>query len=262
MGRAFHVKPARVDQRLEELAARYVLGPGSVDALRSLLDHQAADEHASTTVRDPDEAVDRHVADSLVALELVAVRGAARLADLGAGAGWPGLALAAALPATRVALVESASRRCRYLARAVEAARLENVQVVHARAEEWRADEWLGTRGGGVDAGGGTGAGGGGLDVVTARALAALPVVCEYAAPLLRKGGTLVAWKGRLDADEIADGEAAAEILGLARPEVIPVDPYPGAGPAGLVVARKVAPTPGRFPRRPGIARKRPLKRA
>jgi 16S rRNA (guanine527-N7)-methyltransferase len=237
------VKHAYADKRLEELTARYGLPATAVDALRALLEHQAADEHASTTVSAIDEAVDRHAADSLVALELPVVREAARLADLGAGAGWPGLALAAALPDAHVALVESASRRCRYLERAVEAARLGNVAVVHARAEEWEAGE-AGTQ-----------------DVVTARALAALPVVCEYAAPLLRVGGALVAWKGSLGEHEQADGAAAADILGLSAPEVIAVDPYPSAGPASLVVARKIAPTPGRFPRRPGIARKRPLGR-
>jgi 16S rRNA (guanine527-N7)-methyltransferase len=184
--------------------------------------------------------VDRHVADSIVALELAEVRVAERLADLGAGAGWPGLALAAALPECHVALVESASRRCSYLERAVEASGLANAEVVHARAEEWSPAP---------------------QDVVTARALAALPVVCEYAAPLLREGGILVAWKGSLDPAEAAAGALAAETLGLSPPEAIAVDPYSGAGPAMLVVARKLAPTPARFPRRPGMALKRPLGR-
>src|SRR4051794_9706045 len=228
----FHVK------RLRELADRYGLSSRTIDALDQLLRHQADDEHASTTVREPSEAVDRHVADSLVALELPAVRAARRIADLGSGAGWPGLALAAALPDARVALVESASRRCRYLKGAVAAAGLGNVDVVHARAEEWRPEL---------------------QDVVTARALAALPVVCEYAAPLLADGGLLVAWKGRLEPDEAATGARAAATLGLSKPEAIVVDPYPGAGVATLVVACKVARTPDRFPRRPGMALKRPL---
>jgi 16S rRNA (guanine527-N7)-methyltransferase len=227
-----------VEHRLDQLAARYDLSPTAVAALRALLDHQAADEHASTTVRAVDQAIDRHVADSLVALDQPAVRAARRLADLGAGAGWPGLALAPALPGCSVALIESASRRCQYLARAIDASGLTNVEVVHARAEEWRAEP---------------------QDVVTARALAALPVVCEYAAPLLREGGTLVAWKGALDPAEAAAGARAAEVLGLSEPVAIPVDPYAGAGPATLVVARKLAPTPERFPRRPGMALKRPL---
>jgi 16S rRNA (guanine527-N7)-methyltransferase len=226
--------------RLDELAQRYGLEAGAIPLLVALLAHQAADEHASTTVRDPQAAADRHVADSLVALELPVVRAARTIADLGAGAGWPGLALAAALPEARIRLVESAIRRCSYLERAVDAAGLSNAEVVHARAEDWPP-------------------GHGGHDLVTARALAALPVVCEYAAPLLADGGTLVAWKGRLEEAEERAGAAACAELGLSAPETVAVDPYPGAGPATLVLARKIAPTPPRFPRRPGMALKRPL---
>jgi 16S rRNA (guanine527-N7)-methyltransferase len=230
----FHV------ERLNQLAARYGLDERAVAALRTLLEYQAADEHVSTTVRDPAEAVDRHVADSLVALELPEVRSAHRLADLGSGAGWPGLALAAALPDCHVVLVESANRRTRYLERAVEAAGLANVSVVHARAEEWR--DGLGAQ-----------------DVVTARALAALPVLCEYAAPLLRDQGLLVAWKGDIEPAETEAGARAAADLGLSAPEIRSVEPYPGAGSATLVLVRKIAPTPDRFPRRAGMALKRPL---
>jgi 16S rRNA (guanine527-N7)-methyltransferase len=231
---------SRLDARLAELGAEHRLAPPAIDRLRALLMHQAADEHASTTVREADVAVDRHVADSLVALTLPGVRDARRIADLGAGAGWPGLALAAVLPDARVALVESAIRRCRYLETAIAAAGLENAEVVHARAEDWPA---------GAEA----------QDLVTARALAALPVLCEYAAPLLRLGGELVAWKGEVPAQETRAGAAAAEMLGLGPASVVAVRPYPGAGPATLHVFRKLGPTPDRFPRRPGMALKRPL---
>jgi len=94
---------------------------------------------------------------------------------------------------------------------------------------------------------------------VTARALAALPVLCEYAAPLLAEGGSLVAWKGAVGDDEAADGLAAAAELGLEAVGVRAVTPYAGARDHTLHVFRKVAPTPPRFPRRPGIATKRPL---
>jgi 16S rRNA (guanine527-N7)-methyltransferase len=224
-------------KRLDELGARYGV---SLDALGPILELQASDPAASTTVRDPAEAADRHVADSLVALELDAVRAARRVADLGSGAGWPGLALAAALPDARVALVESAVRHTRYLERAVEAGGLANVEVVHARAEEWPA-------------------GIGAHDLVCARALAALPVLCEYAAPLLAQTGALVAWKGAVGGEEAAAGAAAAAIVGLEPVEVRAVEPYPEAERRTLHVFRKVAPTPDRFPRRPGMAVKRPL---
>jgi 16S rRNA (guanine527-N7)-methyltransferase len=216
------------------------LAPAAATALHAILELQATDPAASTTVRDVEAARDRHVADSLVALELDVVRQARRIADIGSGAGWPGLALAAALPDAHVCLVESAIRHCRYLERAVAAGELTNVEVVHARVEEWT---------------GGFGA----HDLVTARALAALPVLCEYAAPLLADGGALVAWKGEVPAEEATAGAAAAEIVGLAAVEVRDVHPYPGAGRRTLHVFRKVAPPPDRFPRRPGMAVKRPL---
>jgi 16S rRNA (guanine527-N7)-methyltransferase len=227
-------------RRLSELRCQYALPAAAEGSLAEVLTLQADDPAASTAVRDPALAADRHVADSLSALVLDAVRGARRIADIGSGAGWPGLALAAALPEAEVALVESASRHCRYLERAVAAAGLANVVVVHARAEEWPA-------------------GIGAHDVVTARALAALPVVCEYAAPLLVEGGVLVAWKGAVEPGEREDGLAAAELLGLEPAEPLRVVPYAGARDHTLHVFRKVAPTPSRFPRRPGMAVKRPL---
>jgi 16S rRNA (guanine527-N7)-methyltransferase len=230
----------RAWRRLAELGRRFGVPAAGLEALRAVLELQAEDPGASTTVRDPAQAVDRHVADSLVALDLAAVRAARRIADLGSGAGWPGLALAAALPQAEVALVESASRHCRYLVRAVDAARLDNARVVHARAEDWPA-------GVGVH------------DLVTARALAALPVLCEYAAPLLAEGGVLVAWKAAVEPAEAHAGATAAGLVGLEPVEVRAVDPYPEAERRTLHVFRKVAPTPERFPRRPGMAVKRPL---
>jgi 16S rRNA (guanine527-N7)-methyltransferase len=228
------------DARLDELAATWALPAEGLDALRRLLAFQMEDPTAPTAVREPADAVDRHVADSLAALELDAVRSARRVADLGSGAGWPGLALAAALPHAGVDLVESAARRCRYLERAVAASGLAHVRVVHARAEEWV--EGLGAN-----------------DLVTARALAALPVVCEYAAPLLGEGGTLVAWKGEVGEAEARAGAAAARELGLEAAAVHRVTPFPAAERRTLHVFTKVAPTPPRFPRRPGMATKRPL---
>ena len=200
----------------------------------------AADEHAPTKVRDHDRALEVHVADSLVALELDAVRSATSLADLGSGAGFPGLALAIAQPGATVNLIESQRRRCEFLERVRGLAEIENVRVVCSRAEEWRD---------GVAAN----------DVVTARALAPQPVVLEYAAPLLRVGGALVDWRGaRVEEDEAAAIRAAA-LLGLRRLEVRAVTPFADATNLHLHVFVKDEATPRRFPRRAGIARKRPL---
>ena len=169
-----------VRRRLEQLADRHGLTPDVVDALERLLALLAADPTAPTTLRDPVAAVDAHVADSLSGLELGVVRTARRIADLGAGAGFPGLVLAAALPEADVALVEASGRKCAFLERAAEAMGLRNVEIVAERAESWAAG--IASR-----------------DLVTARAVAPLAVLVEYAAPLLASGGVLVAWKGRRD---------------------------------------------------------------
>lgn len=231
--------PDDVRKQLVALARQYSLPDDSSERLGALL-RALDDEHAPTTVREPAAGIGVHIADSLTGLELDAVRSAAAIADLGAGAGFPGLPLALALPQARVALVESIARKCRFISAAAAAARIENVEVVPARAEEWAA-------------------GIGRNDVVTARALAPLGVLVEYAAPLLREDGVLVAWKGRRDSDEEADGARAAAVVGLELEQILPVAPYDGADHRHLHVLRKVAPTPERFPRRAGMARKRPL---
>jgi 16S rRNA (guanine527-N7)-methyltransferase len=96
-------------------------------------------------------------------------------------------------------------------------------------------------------------------DVVTARAVGALPVLVEYASPLLAVGGVFVAWKAARDADEEARGAEAALEVGLQPVAVVEVQPWPEARDRHLVVYRKVSPAPDRFPRRPGMAAKRPL---
>jgi 16S rRNA (guanine527-N7)-methyltransferase len=199
-----------------------------------------ADGHAPTAVHDPIRIWQDHVADSLVALELAPVRHASLIADLGSGAGLPGLPLAIARPEAQFWLVESNQRKADFIARAARDCGLGNVGVVAVRAEEW--------------------AGGRGVcELVTVRALAALPVAAEYAAPLLKPGGALLAWRGRRDPEEErAAGEAAAE-LGLQIEAPRRVEPYSGAANRHLQLMVKVGPTPTRFPRRPGMARKRPL---
>jgi 16S rRNA (guanine527-N7)-methyltransferase len=230
-----------VDARLAELAARWTLPPTAPAQLARILRLVAGEPSSITTVRDPAVAVDLHVADSLAGLVVPALRGAATIADLGSGGGFPGLALAVARPDAAVTLVESVGRKCDFLRRAADAAGLPNVTVVHARAEEWR--DGLGTQ-----------------EVVTARALASLNVLAEYAAPLLRGGGSLVAWKGRADAAELRDGRAAAERLGLQPAGEIAVTDVPGADARNLYVYLKVRATPPGYPRRAGMARKRPLR--
>jgi 16S rRNA (guanine527-N7)-methyltransferase len=229
-----------VDARLGELAERWRLPPDAPRQLRTILELLETEPTSITTVRDPRDGVDVHVADALAGLEAEALRTAATIADLGSGGGFPGLALAVARPDAHVTLVESVAKKCDFLRRAADAAGLAQVRVVNARAESWRAG--LASQ-----------------DAVTARALAPLNVLVEYAAPLLREGGSLVAWKAGRDPSEEGAGAAAADLVGLQASSPLPVTPSPGLGARYLHLYLKVRPTPDRYPRREGMARKRPL---
>ena len=217
-------------KRVRELAARYGVEAAPLEALVRALE---AEPDPPTTVADP---VDEHLADSLSALPLLG--SPSRIADVGSGAGFPGLALAAALPASTVVLVESQRRHAEVIERLRLAAGLGNAEVVNDRVESAGLD---------------------GFDLATARAVASLAVLVEYAAPLLVEGGRLVAWKGARDEDEERAGEEAAGMIGLSPGRAVRVEPFPGAHSRHLHLYVKTAPTPDRFPRRPGMARKRPL---
>ena len=193
-------------------------------------------------ITEPGDAIDAHVADALVALELDEVRRARRIADLGSGAGFPGLVLAAALPDARVALVEASVEEVRLPRRAP------------SKRWAWRTS----TSSRRAPSSGTTGSGR--CDLVTARAVAPLNVIVEYAAPLLAAGGALVAWKGRREQAEERDGDAAAAATGLSPAAVRRVRPWAGAEHLHLHLYLKVDATPDRYPRRPGMASKRPVR--
>lgn len=219
-------------KRVRDLAARYGVDPAP---LAALLEALAAEADPPTTVADP---IDEHLADSLSAVPYLDAP--ARLADVGSGAGFPGLALSAAWPDSHVTLFESQRRHAAVAERLRVAAGLRNAHVVSERVESVSSRE--------------------SFDVVTARAVAPLAVLVEYAAPLLVDGGQLVAWKGARDAAEELGGEEAGRVVGLSPVRVVPVTPFPRAHSRHLHFYEKTAATPDRFPRRPGMARKRPLR--
>ncbi|CAB4858445.1 unannotated protein [freshwater metagenome] len=225
-------------ERLQELAREHTLPAAAPEQLDLLLRLLAQSPHALTSVRDPDRAVEVHIADSLSGLSAPELRSTLQIADLGSGGGFPGLVLAVALPQARVTLVESVSKKAEFLREAAIAMDLRNVAVVVARAEAW--PEGLGASG-----------------AVTARALAPLGVLLEYAAPLLHQGGALVAWKGRRDDAEESVAVRAALELGMSRPEYRPL--ASGEAERHLCLSTKESPTPDRYPRRTGVAHKRPL---
>jgi 16S rRNA (guanine527-N7)-methyltransferase len=159
--------------------------------------------------------------DSLRAVELL--RGlAGPVVDVGSGGGAPGIPLAHALPELEFVLVEAERRKCEFLERWAPT----NARVVWGRAEE-QENDWAAA--------------------AVAKALAPPYVAAEWCLPLVRPGGIVVLWVG-----ETADLERAARVAERLAAE--PID-----SPAGLCVLRKLGPTPPGFPRRPGVAKKRPL---
>jgi 16S rRNA (guanine527-N7)-methyltransferase len=212
------------------------------NALSTLVEILATEPDAPSSVRDPADAWRVHVADSLTGLDFPQLAAARRIADVGSGAGLPGLVLAAALPEASVDLIESVGRKCEFIRLAGDRMAMSNARAICERSETWAEGE-------GREA----------YDAVTARAVGRLATLAELASPLLTDGGALVAWKGRRDPDEEAELERAAARLAMDPVEVRWVGPYAGSRHRHLHLLRKAGPTPEDLPRRPGVAKNRPF---
>jgi 16S rRNA (guanine527-N7)-methyltransferase len=200
-----------------------------------------AEERASVSSVVDERAWQVHVADSLTGLEVDELREASRIADIGAGAGFPGLVLAVALPSAQVDLIESVGRKCEFMRGAIGTAGIPNASVFNTRSEDWARAE-------GREA----------YDAVTARAVGRLSTLAELASPLLKPNGVLVAWKGKRDAGEEHQLANASEALSMAPEQILDVGNRAGSEHRHLHVIRKSGATPPSLPRNPGIAKKRP----
>jgi 16S rRNA (guanine527-N7)-methyltransferase len=218
------------------------LTPGPARSPLDILEELLTRPDAPVSRASASRARQVHIDDSLSGLEFEPLRTAGRIADLGSGAGLPGLAIAAALPGARADLIESVRRKCEFLAEAIEAMGLENAAVVCERSEDWAGGE-------GREA----------YDAVTVRAVGSLATLAELASPLLRDGGTLIAWKGARSAEEESELEVVAPRLAMEPVEVRAVTPYSGSRDRHIHLLRKNGPTPNGLPRRPGMAAKRPF---
>ncbi len=180
-------------------------------------------EPGLTSLRDLADARRVLIDDALRGVSLVA-REEGVIVDVGSGGGSPGIPLAVSLPTRSMALLEAEGRKCRFLER--WAANLSNTRVVCGRAEQQPLETY---------------------GVAVARALAHPPTAAEWCLPLVREGGAVVLWVGP-SADPGRVAAAAELVAGVLE-----------SSPAGFLVLRKTGPTPPGFPRRPGVARKRPL---
>jgi 16S rRNA (guanine527-N7)-methyltransferase len=216
------------------------LDPRAREALRRVLE-LLAEERASVSSVVDERAWRVHVGDSLTGLEVPGLRTASRIADVGAGAGFPGLALAVALPGAQVDLIESVGRKCAFMTGAIDVAGIANATVLNTRSEDWAGAD-------GREA----------YDAVTARAVGRLSTLAELASPLLKPNGVLVAWKGKRDEGEEQQLANASEELAMHPESILDVGDRAGSRHRHLHVIRKTAPTPPNLPRRAGMAKKRP----
>ena len=213
-----------------------------VGDLEPLLEMIQSSPLSLTSVRTGTEARDIHLRDSLSGLAAEPLLEAGDVLDLGSGAGFPGLPLAMALPATRFTLIDSVTRKAEFIESAAEALGIRNVTALPVRSEEVSA-----------------GPGREGFDCVTARAVAPLSALAELASPLLREGGSLVAWKGERESGEEEILEGLEDRIAMRVSDVIGVVPFEGSRTRNLYLVTKTGPTPTDLPRRAGMARKRPL---
>jgi 16S rRNA (guanine527-N7)-methyltransferase len=216
------------------------LDPAGRQALGKVLE-LLAEERASVSSVVDERAWKVHVADSLSGLEIPELSTARRIVDVGAGAGFPGLALAVALPNAQVDLIESITRKCTFMQRAIDEGRVSNATVLNTRSEDHASADGRES-----------------YDIVTARAVGRLSTLAELASPLLKPNGVLIAWKGKRDEEEEQQLIRAAESLAMRPESILDVGNRAGSQHRHLHVIEKVGPTPPDLPRRPGIAKKRP----
>ena len=169
---------------------------------------------------------------------------ALRLSDIGAGAGIPGIPLKIAFPSWQVTLIESIGKKARFIEEVIKALKLGGAEVISERVEE------VGRRQQYRDS----------MDLVTARAVASLPVLLEFCAPLAASGGMLALPRSGDVSGEVSDARGAAKILNLRLEGVVPIDESLGLGSGRVVILyEKTGPTPGGYPRRVGLAKSRPI---
>jgi len=210
------------------------LDPAGREALGKVLELLAAERASVSSVVD-ERAWRVHVADSLTGLDVPELSTAGRIADVGAGAGFPGLALAVALPDAQVDLIESVGRKCAFMTAAIEAARIVNATVLNTRSEDWASA-------GGRES----------YEIVAAHGAGRDDLVG------LAANGLLIAWKGKRDEEEEEQLARASEFLAMHPEQILEVGNRAGSQHRHLHVIRKSGPTPPDLPRRSGMAKKRP----
>jgi 16S rRNA (guanine527-N7)-methyltransferase len=208
---------------------------------RELLDWN--ERYNLTAITDPVEVEIKHFLDSLSCLRVAHFRSEDRVVDIGTGAGLPGLPLKIACPNIRLTLVESIRKKADFCEHVIEKLNLGGVEVIHSRAETLGQDESRRAS----------------YDWALARAVAVAPVLLEYMLPLLKLNAQAVLQKGSTGPQEIHSANRALAVLGGEVRQIAPVELPKVPETRYLILVRKCAATPEKYPRRPGMPAKRPL---
>lgn len=198
-----------------------------------------------TAVRDRDEALQKHIADSLSCDFMEEYEAAENVIDIGTGAGFPGVPLAIVSPDKKFTLVDSLNKRLRIIDELTGELGIKNVTTVHGRAEDVGKSKEHREK----------------YDICVSRAVASLDVLCEWCLPLVKKGGYFVAYKGENVSRETEDAASAIKLLGgkIAEIRKVQTEEESISGHV-LVMIKKVKNTPSKYPRQAGQARKNPLR--
>lgn len=195
-----------------------------------------------TGITEKEEVMDKHFIDSLTPYLLEEFQGTQKVLDLGTGAGFPGMVLALVDPDRDFHLMDSLNKRITFLDAVIEDLNIGNVKTFHGRAEEKGRDPRFREK----------------YQVVVSRAVARLPILCEYCLPFVQQGGYMIAMKGPEGGEEVEEAKRAISILGgeFSRTHSFAL---PGGDARELIVIQKIEATPKKYPRGGGKPRKNPL---
>ncbi|WP_425805873.1 16S rRNA (guanine(527)-N(7))-methyltransferase RsmG [Desulfitobacterium sp. Sab5] len=193
-----------------------------------------------TSIVEPREIVVKHFLDSLTLMPWI---NGDKVADIGTGAGFPGIPLKIVYPDKNFVLIDSLAKRLDFLNVVIQKIDLNKIETIHSRAEDFgRNNQYRSS-----------------FDTVVSRAVAKLPVLLEYSIPLLRVGGVFLAAKGSQGDEEVAESGNALSLLGAEIKDICKLNLGEGADNRAIIIIEKIKPTPSIYPRKPGTPAKKPL---
>ena len=196
-----------------------------------------------TAITEPKDVAIKHMVDSLSCFKADLFKENTSLIDVGTGAGFPGLPLKIFYPSLKLTLLDSLNKRVKFLQLVVDELGLKDIEVIHARSEEAARNKKYREK----------------FDLATARAVARLPIICEYCLPFVKDGGTFIALKGRQYEEEATQAQKAIKVLGGEIADIMPVKLPEIDDKRAVIYIKKIKSTPKTYPRKAGTPERNPI---